>query len=126
MLRVVGTPFVGYVSLTNAAPSAAIPIYVIAGSGTAYVLKASERIVLASLQVSSNDSATDLVQVTDQATTPKILASVYVTAAQPPSNLTYVLGTVLGAFGLNLKANSTAITSTKTVEVSISGIIAVQ
>lgn len=118
-----GQPFVGYVALTNGAPAAAIPIYVIAGSGTAYTLLATERIMLAGVLIGTNDTATELVQITDQATTPKVLASVYVVNTQPPFGAPLPAGYVLGKFGTNLRAIAGAVTAAKTIEVTIYGSI---
>ena len=119
-----GTPFVGYISLTSAAPGPLpIPMYVIAGSGTPYSLQAGEKVVLEAFSISSNDTTPDLVTITDGAATPKKFVSVYNGVSQPPAGATLPIGLALGKLATALVATSTAITATKTVEITIYGVI---
>lgn len=122
-----GQPFTGYVSLTSAyTVPVQLPIYVVAGSGTPYTLKTSERIIIANIVVSSNNSSVILIQVTDGATTPKVLFSGYVGSATGSAGITFNgwLGTNVGAFGTPLKISSSAApASLLTVEVTISGTV---
>jgi hypothetical protein len=122
-----GQPFVGYVQLTNGTPAASIPIYILAGSATAYTLKSNEKICLCGFMISSNDTATPLIQITDQAATPKILASAYgggpSTAPAPPATAALPAGIVLGSLATNLKAVAASITAAKTAEINIYGYV---
>jgi hypothetical protein len=118
-----GTPFVGYVSLVTATPAALIPIYVQGGSATAYVLKTSERIALGAYIISTNDTAPRLIQLTDNSTTPKILASVYGVSTLPAAPVSFDPGIVRGIFGSNLKAVVAAVTAALTIEIMIYGYV---
>ena len=124
-LKQAGTPFTGYVSLTSVVPSTLIPIYLATqGSASTVTLLSTDRLVLCTVQVSSNDTALDLVQITDNFTaSPKILLSIYVTATLPAGMASFVPGIVAGSFGTNFKATTATITSGKTIEVNISGYI---
>lgn len=117
-----GMPFVGYVSLTNGTPAGSIPIYVNAGSGAAYTLKATERVYITTIAISSNTTVT-LVQVTDQfPTTPKVLFSVYAASTFPPAVATFPPGILLGAVATSPRAVATAVAGS-TIEVTITGCI---
>ena len=116
-----GQPFVGYVALTNGTPAASIVLFVNAGSGTSYALKATERVYITSVSISSNTTIT-LVQITDQATTPKVLVSVYAGSTFPPAIQTFPPGILLGALGTSPKAVATAVAAA-TIEVTITGCI---
>ena len=124
-LKQSGMPFTGYLSLTNAAPAGNIPIYLpTQGAASPVTLLTPDRIVLCTVQVSSTDTALDLVQITDNFTaSPKVLLSIYATATLPAGMACFVPGIVAGAFGLPLKASTASITSGKTIEVNISGYI---
>jgi hypothetical protein len=119
-----GTPFVAYISLTNGAPNGVVPVFVARNGAAAYVLKATERLCITNFTISSNDTAVDLVTISDNAPgTPTVLYSGYAAASFPPTVVTIANDILRGWPGVNLKAASSAITSTKTVEVIIYGAI---
>jgi hypothetical protein len=119
-----GTPFVGYISLTNSAGNGLIPVYTARNGAAAYVLPQTERLVITNFTISSNDSAVDLVQITDNAPgTPTVLYSGYAAASFPPTIVSIASDILRGWPGVNLKATSSTITSTKTVEIIVYGVI---
>lgn len=118
-----GTPFVGYVSLTNGTPAANIPIFVARNTSTPYTLKATERIVVTNFTISSNDTAVDLVTITDNATTATTLYSGYAAASFPPTIVSIASDILRGWPGTNLRASSSAVTTGKTVEVIVYGVV---
>jgi hypothetical protein len=121
----VGTPFVGYISLTSGAPGPlAVPIYVPAGALSAYALGATEFVWITNFVASTNDPTAELVTIDDGAATPKTLASVYVASAQQMQPQTFMPGTV-GCMkpGQGPRAKASSVTAAKTIEIVIVGYI---
>ena len=120
----VGKPFVGYVSLTNAAPGpVAFTLNTVRGGGV-YALKATEFVIITNITLSSNDTANPLVTVDDGSPTFQPLQKGYVGSALPPVLLTYPPGMLPGYRGVNPRASAPAITAAKTIECTIVGFIA--
>jgi predicted ribosome-associated RNA-binding protein Tma20 len=118
-----GTPFVGNLSFAAAGGPTAIPIYVVAGSATAYTLQAGEFICLTNITITTNDATPQLVTVDDGAATAKIFAKGYVSTTQViseniPPGICFVQKP-----GQNARATVAALTAAKTVEVVIKGYI---
>lgn len=122
-IRLTGTPFVGYISLTSAAPGPVnIAIFNPMG-GAAYTLSAAEMLVVTNITVSSNDTAAALVTVDTAGTTPTKLLSSYLSSTLPPVSVQAPTGCVHGIFGVPLRATATAVTAGKTVEIVVYGLI---
>lgn len=119
-----GTPFVGYLSLvhTGLGPTN-IPVTVPPG-GSAYTLAARERLMVTNIAITTNDSTQELVTIDNGATSPTTLVSAYVSASTPPYVESIPPGDLPGYGGTLLRATAGAITSGKTVEITIKGYIA--
>ncbi|HEY2516961.1 MAG TPA: hypothetical protein VGI39_39085 [Polyangiaceae bacterium] len=119
-----GNPLVGHLSLTNGAPSAAIPIF--AGGrdvATAYVLGAKERICVVSLAITADDATPEVVTITDNSTTnPTVLFQGRVSTTSPIV-MNLPVGVLFGYPGLNLKATAASVTAGKTIEISLIGLV---
>jgi hypothetical protein len=124
-----GTPIAGYVQLTpGSLGPVAIPIFTLAG-GSAYTLQAAsggvggERIYIAAITVSTNDSTQRLVTIDTGGATPTKLANVYVTSTLPPVAIAFAPGTVRGIAATALRATVSALSASTTIEVTISGYV---
>lgn len=118
-----GTPFVGTVSLTNGVPGpTAFSLIVARNQNTPYTLNPNERISITNIVISSNDTANPLVSITDAAATPTTLFKAY-TASAIPTTASYIPGVLLGALATIPKASAPAVTTAKTVEIVINGVI---
>jgi hypothetical protein len=117
-----GTPFRGYAQLTNAAPGPVnVTLYV---NGQSYTPSTSERLYITSIVISSNDTAQPLVTVDSGGTTPTKLARAYAGAANaPPFSETVAPGVGQLDFGQVPRAAASAVTATKTVEVTLAGYV---
>ena len=122
-----GTPFIGYVSLTNGAVGPTpFTLYV---NGAAYTLQAlsgsvaAERIYITNITISSNDTTQALVTVDDNSTPPVKLASQYLSSTQPPGIEQLPPGIGRLAPGKVPRATASAVTAAKTVEFMIKGYI---
>jgi hypothetical protein len=116
-----GTPFVGYVQLTNAA-AGPIP-FGLTVNGAPYVVPATERLYITNLTVSSGDPTQALVTVDDGPANARKLVSAYVGAAQPPATETIPPGVCRLAFGQTPRATASAVTSGATIECTIAGFL---
>lgn len=119
-----GNPFVGYVSLTNGAPGpVSIPISVARNGAGAYTLRSTERLVITNFTISTNDTALELVTITDGAPTPTKIYSGYVTSTFPPTIVQVANDILRGYAATNLVATASAVTSAKTIEIMVYGVI---
>jgi hypothetical protein len=120
-----GTPFQGYVSLTNGAPGpvtfALFSPQGIAAMGGSFA--APMRLYVTSIVISSNDGTQALITVDSGGTTPTKLCSQYQSASQPPGVVHFDPGICRGIPGVVPRATASAVTSGKTVEVCIAGYI---
>lgn len=120
-----GTPFLGYVSLTHAAPGpVAIALFTVMGQA-AYTLQAAERCYITNISLSSNDSAgTEIVTVDTGGATPTKLANLYIPTNQYPATFSYPPGSMNGVLGVAPRAGAPAgITLGKTIEIVLIGYI---
>jgi hypothetical protein len=116
-----GTPFVGYASLTNAAPGpTSFTLYTVMGQA-AYTLGAQERCYITNITISSSDTAAALIVVDTGGTTPTKLLSAYVSVSQPIQPEIIEPGFCRGIFGVAPRATASAVTSGKTVELVLKG-----
>jgi hypothetical protein len=120
-LTTTGTPFVGYISLTNAAPGP-VAIALKVADKTVASLAPGQRIYITSIALSTNDTAQPKVTIDDGPASANVVASAY-----PSPNFLISLaaspGTVRCAPGQIPRAKAAAVTSAKTVECVISGYI---
>lgn len=117
-----GTPFLGYISLATAG-ALNIPIWTVMGSAATYTLKANERLVVTNLQVSSNDTVAALVTIDTGGGTPTKLLSAYLSTTQFLQPEEIPAGICHGIFGTPLRANISAVTGGKTVEIVLVGFV---
>jgi hypothetical protein len=122
-LVISGTPFVGYLSLTNGAIGpTAFTLFTVMGKA-AYTLQSTERLYITNITISSNDTTQALVTVDTGGSTPTKLASTYLSTSQPPAVENIPLGACKTIFGTVPRGTASAVTSTKTVEFVIKGLI---
>jgi hypothetical protein len=122
-----GTPFFGYVSLTNAAPGPVnIAIFIEPGAAALGSLPTnsngqSARLYITNVALSSNDSAQPLVTIDTGGTTPTKIASAYAANTMPPAEEVIPPGVGRCIPGVVPRATASAVTSGKSVEVTLSG-----
>lgn len=120
-----GTPFVGFVSLTNGAPGpTAVTLIVPRRQAATYVLASDERVVITNVTLSSNDTANPLVSITDNAASNPLTIFKAYTATNIPTTISIPPGVLYGDFGRTPVASTPAVTSAKTVEIWLHGVIA--
>lgn len=117
-----GTPFIGYLSLSAAATPTNVPVFVPMGSA-AYTLKATEKLMVTNITLSSNDSTGGLFTLDTAGGTPTKFVSAYLSSTQFLQPEQIPPGVCVGILGTLLRAQVSAITATKTVEVVIKGTI---
>lgn len=119
-----GTPFVGYVSLTNAAPGPVTFALVTVMGQANYTLQANERVNITNITVSSSDgTGTPLITVDTGGGTPTKFVSAYVNTTQQLQPVQISPGMAHGIFGVVPRATANAVTAAKTVEIVIKGFI---
>jgi len=117
-----GTPFVGYVSLTNGAIGPTnFAIFTVIGAA-AYTLQSTERLVITNITVSSSDTIA-LLTVDSGGTTPTKFYSGYVQGSVSPHSVNIPPGVLHGIFGTLPRAIASAVSATKTIECIINGFI---
>jgi hypothetical protein len=117
-----GTPFTGYLSLTNGATGpTAIAIFV-GENSLAYTMQPKDRLILSSLLISSNDAAAPLVTI-DDGPTARVLGKYYVAAAAPPTADYAGYAGIVCKTGVAPRASAPAVSTTKTVEIVIRGFL---
>ncbi len=118
-----GTPFLGYVSLTNGAPGpVAFSIFVEPG-GAALTLAAPQRLYVTNVAISSNDSAQPKVVIDTGGSTPTTISSFYASNTAPPAVEVIPPGVGRCIPGVVPRASASAVTLGKTVEVTLAGFI---
>jgi hypothetical protein len=118
-----GTPFIGYVSLSNGSPGpTALTLYQVVGQ-SAYSLQPTERLYITAISISTNDTTQQLITVDSAGPTPTYLARVYLANTQPPYFAAIPAGTMRGIFNTVPRAGAGAVTLGKTVEVIVAGYI---
>lgn len=121
--RAVGTPFKGSVSLTNGAPGPVnIPIVVVPG-GSAYTLGTNERLIITNIAISSNDTATPTITLDDGASSPTTIGKYYTSVSLPAIVESCFPGSCQGQAGKLVRATASAVTTAKTVEITIRGFV---
>jgi len=125
IVSLTGTPVSGTATLTNAAPGPTAIALVLDANGAAFTLAANQRVYVVSFALASNDPTQALITV-DAGTvgTVRKLASIYLSASQPPVTLTFAPGTCVCAFGSTPRATAASVTSGKQVLVTLAGYIA--
>ena len=120
-----GSPFVGTLSLTNAAPGPAVFALFTSMGGAAYTLQANERLQITNITVGSNDTTQRLITVDTGGATPTKLVSGYTGGTSNPFPLleSMQIGACRGVFGTPPRATAAAVTSGKTIEIIIKGFI---
>jgi hypothetical protein len=122
-----GTPFFGYVSLTNAAPGPVnIAIFIEPGAAALGSLPTNTngqpaRLYITNVALSSNDTAQALITVDTGGTTPTKIQSEYLSSSQPPGIESIPEGVCRCIPGVFPRASASAVTSGKTVEVTLAG-----
>jgi hypothetical protein len=119
-----GTPFFGYVSLTNASPGpTSFSIFIEPGAAALGSLPTGARLYVTDIQLSSNDTTQALVTVDIGGTTPTNLARMYLSASQPPGIEAIPAGVGRLIPGVIPRATASAVTLGKTVECTIAGFL---
>lgn len=126
-----GTPFIGYLSLTNATPGpVSFPIQVVmGGTSDPYTLLPADKVYITNITMSSNDATAALVTVDTGSsgggvdTTPTKLVSAYLSATQYLQPEQIPPGVCHGPPGVAPRATASAVTAGKTVEIIIKGYI---
>lgn len=122
-VKMSGQPFIGAISLTNAAPGpVSIPIKTVAG-GAAYTLSPAERVIITNITVSSNDTAQPLVTIDDGAPTPRLIGKYYTGASLPAIAESIPPGNCQGYAATLPRVTASAVTAAKTVEIVVRGYV---
>jgi hypothetical protein len=133
-----GTPFVGSVALSNAAPGPAnFSLVVDQGSGVAYTLAAAgagapsaERVFVTNVLISSSDTATAQITLDSGSVgsggdaTPTVWLVAQVSISQPLQPVMIPRGVLRGVPGVVPRLTASAVTAGKTVTAIIIGYIA--
>ena len=124
-----GTPWLGTVSLTPGSLTATVPIKVTRNTAASFVLGPTDRAVILSVVASTNDSVgMPLISSSDNAPTNasplwKAYLSASGAAPYPVVAASFAPGVLVGFPGTALTATASAVSPTKTVEITVTGIV---
>lgn len=118
-----GQPFVGLVSLTNGAPGPTnFTINTVAGVSAGYTLAANERLIITNITITSNDTAQPLITLDDGASG-RTFGKYYTGSTLPAVTESIPPGNLQCKAGVLPRASASAVTTAKTVEVTIRGYV---